>query len=143
LEGNFETSKILGYQQKGVSIWAASIYPYYFTYEHWHGRRRGEQSIESDRRLLSKSQLIAFTLVLLAAGSATLAAPTADYPIKPIRIITAEPGGVNDITTRMIAQELTSSLHQQVVVDNRGGAGGAIAAKQSHTRSLRITHHRS
>jgi len=78
---------------------------------------------------LSKSQLIAFTLVLLAAGSATLAAPTADYPIKPIRIITAEPGGVNDITTRMIAQELTSSLHQQVVVDNRGGAGGAIAGE--------------
>lgn len=52
-----------------------------------------------------------------------------NYPVKPVRIVTAEPGGGNDFAARVLAQGLTRSLGQQVLVDNRGGAGGAIAAE--------------
>src|ERR1700754_4588970 len=44
------------------------------------------------------------------------------YPTKPIRIVTAEFGGNGDFTARLIAQGLTASLSQQIVVDNRGGS---------------------
>lgn len=52
-----------------------------------------------------------------------------NYPNKPIRVITSTAGGGNDLTSRLIAQALTESLGQQVVVDNRGGASGIIAAQ--------------
>src|SRR5688572_16527996 len=51
------------------------------------------------------------------------------YPVKPVRIITAEPGGGNDFAARVLAQGLTRSLGQQFIIENRGGAGGAIAAE--------------
>src|SRR5687768_4035208 len=44
-----------------------------------------------------------------------------DFPAKPIRILTAEVGGGADFLTRLIAQGLTTSWGQPVVVDNRGG----------------------
>jgi len=58
------------------------------------------------------------------------------YPSKPIRLIVpSAPGGGTDIVSRLIAQGLTESWGQSVVVDNRGGAGGtagvAVAAKYS------------
>ena len=52
-----------------------------------------------------------------------------DYPRKPIRIIVGfTPGGGPDITARYIAQKLTESWKQQVIVDNRPGAGGTVGA---------------
>lgn len=51
------------------------------------------------------------------------------YPNKPLRLVTAAPGGGSDFASRLIAQGLTPSLGQQVIVDNRGGANGAIAAQ--------------
>ena len=51
-----------------------------------------------------------------------------NYPIKPIRLVTAEPGGGNDFAARLIVQGLGGSLGQPMIVDNRGGAGGLIAA---------------
>jgi len=60
----------------------------------------------------------------------TLAAAQASYPAKPIRIVLPfGPGGVADITTRTIAPKLTESLGQQIVVDNKPGAGGIIASE--------------
>jgi tripartite-type tricarboxylate transporter receptor subunit TctC len=51
-----------------------------------------------------------------------------NYPSKPIRLVTAEPGGGNDLAARLIVQGLGGSLGQPMIVDNRGGAGGIIAA---------------
>src|ERR1043165_4019574 len=50
-----------------------------------------------------------------------------DYPTKPVRlIIPFPPGGSNDVVGRMVAQQLSVKLGQNVYVDNRGGAGGTI-----------------
>jgi tripartite-type tricarboxylate transporter receptor subunit TctC len=50
------------------------------------------------------------------------------YPVKPIRLIVSlAPSGGMDVTSRMFAQKLTERLSQQVVVENRPGAGGAVA----------------
>ena len=50
-----------------------------------------------------------------------------NWPTKPLRFISPfAPGGGTDITSRVIAQKLAESLGQQVLVDNRGGAGGMI-----------------
>ena len=49
------------------------------------------------------------------------------YPVKPIRmVITYPPGGNTDLVGRALAQKLSASLGHQVVVDNRGGAGGVL-----------------
>jgi len=51
------------------------------------------------------------------------------YPNKPVRIIVPfSPGGATDVTTRVVAQKLTDTWHQNIVVDNRAGAGGNIGA---------------
>jgi len=63
--------------------------------------------------------------VLLTVGAAW----SQPYPAKPLRIITAEAGGGNDFAARTIGQFIASQLGQPWVVDNRGGAGGAIAAE--------------
>jgi tripartite-type tricarboxylate transporter receptor subunit TctC len=67
--------------------------------------------------------------VILAACSlpSGLLAQPADYPNKPIRmVVTFPPGGSADAVVRMIVPRLTERLGQQVVVDNRPGAGGNI-----------------
>jgi len=52
------------------------------------------------------------------------------YPVKPIRfVIPFSPGGAADVPARMIGQELTKALGQQVIADNRPGAGGGIGAE--------------
>jgi len=71
--------------------------------------------------------------VVLIAAVCSLMAGTAfaqGYPNKSIRIIVPQaPGGGNDTIARMIGQKLTPALKQQVVADNRPGAGGMIAAE--------------
>ena len=62
--------------------------------------------------------LFTIAAALLAFNSA---AQTERYPLKPLRIVTAEVGGGNDYSSRVIAAGLTSALGQQVVVEHRGG----------------------
>src|SRR5262245_29966606 len=73
--------------------------------------------------------LFMIRMLLLALMLSSLGVACAqNYPNKPIRIVTSEPGGGADFTSRLIAQTISGSLGQPVIVDNRGGAG-IIAAE--------------
>jgi len=64
-----------------------------------------------------------FSVAILICGIAC----AQDFPTKPIRLVTSEPGGNADLTARIIAQGLSIVFHHPVIVDNRGGASGVIA----------------
>jgi tripartite-type tricarboxylate transporter receptor subunit TctC len=69
------------------------------------------------------------TAALLLLGLA-VAASADDYPNRPVRlIIPFPPGGSNDVVGRLVAKQLGEQLGQQVMVDNRGGAGGVIGTE--------------
>lgn len=76
---------------------------------------------------------VSFTWMLVIVVPLFSAAALAQgYPSRPIRLIVGfPPGGAADILSRMAAQPLTERLGQQVVVDNRGGAGGLIATEMA------------
>ena len=70
-----------------------------------------------------------FALLAALAAASAFAQP---YPSKPIRLLLAfPPGGPTDINARIFAQKLGESMNQQVVVDNKPGAGGNIAAAEA------------
>src|SRR5687768_2082653 len=70
------------------------------------------------------------TFAFLLGYCAWLPGAHAQYPDRPIRLIVGfPPGGAADILGRIAAQRLGENLKQQVVVDNRGGAGGLIATE--------------
>jgi len=67
-------------------------------------------------------------LAVLAGVAASLSAQ--GYPTRPVRLLVPfGPGGVGDITARVVAQKIGASLGQQIVVDNRPGAGGIVASE--------------
>lgn len=66
--------------------------------------------------------------ICFSIGAAAVSSQT--YPAKPVRIIVPfSPGGSTDVTARILAQKLTEAWRQQVIVDNRAGAGGNIGAE--------------
>lgn len=68
--------------------------------------------------------------LLLCALIAAVPSYAQNYPTRPVRMISPNPpGGANDTIGRIIANKLTEILGQQVVIDNRGGAGGMIGAE--------------
>ncbi len=80
---------------------------------------------------MSKNNILyIFMAVVALTMSPALAQSATHYPSKPIRMVIGyPPGGATDILGRIVAQRLTPALGQQVVVDNRGGAGGLIATE--------------
>jgi len=83
--------------------------------------------------LLAGLLACALALAALAFGPAQ-AQPVAaaDYPVKPVKIIVPfPPGGTSDVMGRLIAEELAKQLKQPFIVDNKGGAGGAIGTAEA------------
>lgn len=67
---------------------------------------------------------------MLLAGMLSLCEASAqDYPVKALRILTTEPASGSDVVARLLAQGMTASMGQQVVVENRGAISAEIVAK--------------
>jgi len=82
-----------------------------------------------------------FSICAAAVAFSSTFASAQTYPTKPVRFVTSEPGGTNDITARLIAPGLSASLGQQVLIDNRpaGVIPGQLvmkAAPDGHTLLL-------
>ena len=78
-----------------------------------------------------KSAMAPFRLLFAATlACVAFAAAAQTFPTKPVRLVVGfAPGGVADITARVVAQKLSEQLGQQVIVDNRPSAGGIVAAE--------------
>jgi tripartite-type tricarboxylate transporter receptor subunit TctC len=72
----------------------------------------------------------ALVIAGLALAACSQAESAANYPTKPIRVfVPYGPGGVGDLTVRVLTQTLGENLKQRFVIENRPGAGGTIAMK--------------
>ena len=78
--------------------------------------------------------IIRMTIVALCASVAHAQDPSTSsgqgYPVKPIRLIVPfVPGGANDLIGRIVGLKITEAYGQQVVIENRGGAGGSVGVE--------------
>jgi tripartite-type tricarboxylate transporter receptor subunit TctC len=82
-----------------------------------------------EERLMKNVKMLCAIAVAVGAGMAP-SAQGQSYPVKPVRfIIPFPPGGGTDTMARIMAPKLSEALGQQVVVDNRGGAGATIGTE--------------
>jgi tripartite-type tricarboxylate transporter receptor subunit TctC len=104
--------------------------------------------MEEDVMTMKRRQVLGSAAAL--AGAALLpSAARAAWPDKPITWINPFPaGGGTDVFARPLAAKLTEALHQQVLIDNKGGAGGTVGAAQAakakpdgHTFFVGAIHH--
>jgi tripartite-type tricarboxylate transporter receptor subunit TctC len=88
-----------------------------------------QPSVRTRARLVSYCLAAAMIAVFAIPPGRALAA--ADYPTKPVRVfVPYGPGGVGDLTMRLLADKLSDQLKQQFVIENRPGAGGIVSATQ-------------
>src|SRR5687768_2592207 len=91
-------------------------------------RRMKDESMSECWRPKMRSWLRRAGFAVMSAIAFSAAAQK--YPDKPVRLVVGfPPGGAADILGRIAAAQLTASLGEQVVVDNRGGAGGLVATE--------------
>jgi tripartite-type tricarboxylate transporter receptor subunit TctC len=74
-------------------------------------------------------RILSISLSILGLALASIEANAQAWPTRPIKVIVAFPaGGIVDVVARVVGDQLSSQLRQPIVVENRTGAGGAIAA---------------
>jgi tripartite-type tricarboxylate transporter receptor subunit TctC len=79
---------------------------------------------------MGASKWLAGAIVALALASTPGAAPADDYPVRPIRVVVGfGPGAVADVILRVLTVRMSQSLGQQLVVENRPGAGSSLGAE--------------
>src|SRR5689334_17124717 len=87
-----------------------------------------EPAVRTNHIMDVRTLRVARFLACILAACLPIASASAAYPEKPIRLIVpSPPGGGNDIMARLSGQKLAEAWGKQVLVDNRPGAGGAIA----------------
>ena len=83
-----------------------------------------------------------FGIAMLATCVSLADSSAQSYPSRPIRLIVPfAPGGPTDIIGRIVAPRLGEALHEQIIIDNRAGAGGNIGmglAAQAAAYSTRV-----
>lgn len=78
---------------------------------------------------MKRLRLTAWTAIVLGLAGVSPAASSDAYPTRPVRFVVGfAAGGATDLLARITAQKLSERLGQQVVVENRSGAGGTLAA---------------
>lgn len=99
--------------------------------------------------LLSARSLVALSTIFVCVLVATQCPKAEGYPSRPIKLLVgAPPGGTTDTVARALAEPMANALGQPVIVDNRGGAGGNLAADavakstpDGHTLLVSFTSH--
>jgi tripartite-type tricarboxylate transporter receptor subunit TctC len=92
---------------------------------HW------EDNAKSEYRPSRRALVTGVTSIALLAATAGGARAAADFPTKPVRIfVPYGPGGVGDLTTRLLADKLSEQGNARFVVETRPGAGGIMAATE-------------
>lgn len=77
-------------------------------------------------RIQLRRAALCMSMLMMIAGHV----PAQTFPSRPLRVVVPyPPGGVPDVMARMVSQRLSENLGQQIIVDNRPGAAGAIAAE--------------
>ena len=89
-------------------------------------------------RIVLRTVTIAASVALaIPAVGQSVTAGAQNYPAKPIRlVVTFAPGGTTDIQARMLVEKLAPRLGQQILIDNRGGAGGRLYARDHGGRHM-------
>jgi tripartite-type tricarboxylate transporter receptor subunit TctC len=90
--------------------------------------KRGAGPAAGRRRPAQKTNPLVISLVMLLAVTGAVVAQ--DYPVRPMMLVVPFPaGGGNDLLGRLVADKMSRSLGKQMVVENRGGAGGTVATR--------------
>jgi len=78
-----------------------------------------------------KKIIVGLLAALFAAAAAAQSSPP-NWPQRPVRfIVPFPPGGATDISARLLGEKLSQIWGQQVVIENRGGAGGSLGATEA------------
>src|SRR4029077_12288648 len=105
--------------------------------------RKGELREESAMGLFLHAPLLG-ALVLVTAGAPEIASAQTAFPVKSVTLVVpAAAGGPTDTVARLVAESMSRTLGQTVLVENIGGAGGTIGmARVAQRAPPRHTNHR-
>ncbi len=95
-----------------------------------HHRTKPHRFALLGRRAITLSLPLCLSVLALTITASVQAQPAATYPIKTIRMVVPyPPGGPTDLTARVVALEMSKTLGQAIIVDNKAGASGMIGAE--------------